>query len=161
MKANRKLAFFGCFLLIIGSAGCRSIAVNPKEISYAIAMDVLENPRQSDVHKRIESLEDVDALRIIAFTAESAAWGMEAGPDIAFDFTLHEMALAAIHRLFVVDSPKSRDAIDGYKKVFCVDGSVSTFFKEWEEERMSLRSSRNSNVNEPKSAIISTPNRRP
>ena len=134
MKANRKFALFGCLLLMLDTIGCMSIAVNPKERSYAIAMEFLENPRQRDLHRRIKSLEDIDSLRIIAFTAASAAWDMEAGSDVAFDFTLHEIALEAIHKLFVIDSQKSRDAIDGYKKVFCVDGSVSTFFKEWEEE---------------------------
>lgn len=155
MNISRKLALYGCILLILGSAGCISIAVEPKERSYSIAMEILENPRQSDMHQRIESLEDIDALRIIVFAAASAAWDMEAGPDVAFDFTLHEMALAAIHRLFVLDSPKARDAIDGYKQVFCVDGSISTFFKEWEEERKSLHSRRKDNEKESKSTIIS------
>lgn len=138
---NRHAVAICCGLVIILCiSGCATRCMSPKERSYALALGVLKNPRQADTYQKIESMKDVDALRIIAFTAESAAWRMDAGPDVEFDNQLHEIALAAIHRLFIFDSEIAREVIADYKKAFVVDGSVSLLFRQWEEERKALQS---------------------
>jgi len=138
-----------------------SEAFSGKERSFDIAMKILREHNDIAVFDKIRACNDVDALRIIVYAASAAAWDMEAGPDVAFDFALHEIALGAIHRLFVINSQKSRDAIDGYKQAFCVDGIISMLFKEWQEESRALRSKCNSNQNDEKSAVISPERGRP
>ncbi len=64
---------------------------------------------------------------------------MEAGADEQFDNRLEDISLAAIHRLFVIDSEQARDAIEAYKHAFVVDGAMSLLFKKWEEETRKKR----------------------
>ena len=108
--------------------------VGPKERSYRSAMTILGDVNSAKVLDRIKALEDVDALRIIAFAARASASGMEAGPDVSFDNRLNEISLAAIGRLFAVGSKSAKEAIADYKRAFVVDGAYGLLFKEWEEE---------------------------
>lgn len=114
--------------------GCASRPSCPKEQSVHVAMAVLEDPCGEDTLERIKEMADVDALRVIAYAARAAAWSMEAGPDKDFDHVLMEMSLAAVHRLFVLDSPQAREAIKGYKSAFPPDGAISLLFSECEKE---------------------------
>ena len=86
---------------------------------------------------RIKALDDVDALRIIAFAARASASGMEAGPDVSFDNRLNEISLAAMGRLFAVGSKSAKEAIADYKRAFPVDGAYGLLFAEWEWEEES------------------------
>ena len=108
--------------------------VCPKERSYRSAMTILGDVNSAKVLDRIKALEDVDALRIIAFAARASASGMEAGPDVSFDNRLNEISLAAIGRLFAVGSKSAKEAIADYKRAFPVDGAYGLLFAEWEEE---------------------------
>ena len=124
----------GLFLLVQMFLGCASYSPTPKERSFRMAMSILQKPLCNDTFDRVNEMSDVDALRVIAFASRSAAWSMEAGPDVEFDLVMLEMSLAAIHRLFMLDSASAREAIDGYKNSFLMDGAFTLLFDEWESE---------------------------
>lgn len=135
--------------------------VCPKERSCRSAMTILGDVNSAKVLDRIKALDDVDALRIIAFTARATAWTMEAGPNVEFDNKMDGITMTAIGRLHAIDSDEANDSIDCYKRAFPPDGAYSLFFKEWEEGRKPLRSKRDSDTRESKSAIISPRNHLP
>lgn len=117
-------------------SGCKAREVSPKEGSYTRALSILNALGDESVRDRISSLEDVDALRIIAFTTRAASYHMEAGPDVEFDNQCEEVSLAAVHRLFIINSQESMDSISRYKKAFPLDGGVGLLFDEWERSVM-------------------------
>lgn len=126
---------FVVIVLMACLMGCTTRCQGPKEHSYAIAMQILRNPDADDVFRQIETCEDVVALRIISFTAYTSAWPMEAGPDVDFDSQLDRIFVMAMHRLFIINSKESNEAIEYYKSAFPPDGIYSLFFTQWEEER--------------------------
>ena len=80
---NIKYVFFAIFVTCL--TGCQTRYQSPKERSYLTAIQILRTPDEQDMIYKIKSCDDVDALRIIAFTASVAAWPMEAGSDMNFD----------------------------------------------------------------------------
>lgn len=122
-------------LAVVCLAGCAMRCKYPKEQSYEVAMQILRNPEPVCIHNQIEACEDVDALRIIVFTASAAAWPMEAGPNVDFDTKLDGVFQSAMHRLFAINTDAANDAIELYKRAFPPDGAYALFFEEWEEER--------------------------
>ena len=102
------------------------------------AMQILRHIDTPDIFEKIESCEDVDTLRIIAFAASISAWPMEAGPNIDIDNRLDDISQVAMHRLFTINTDEANEAIECYKRAFPPDGAYSLRFKEWEEERKSV-----------------------
>ena len=141
-------------LLIVCLTGCQTWHKCPKEYSYAIAMQMLRTSDEQVIINKIKACDDVDALRIIAFTARATAWTMEAGPNVEFDNKMDSITMTAIGRLYAIDSDEANDSIDCYKRAFPPDGAYSLFFKEWEEGRKPLRFKRDSDARGSKSAII-------
>ncbi len=127
--------------LMMTSTGCSIRFVSQKERSFDTAIQILERPHDRCIFDKINELSDVDALRIIAFASRATTWAMEAGSDVQFDNRLEELSLAAMHRLFIIDSEKAKDAIEGYERAFVVDGALSLSFKKWEEEARKRRES--------------------
>lgn len=123
---------FACETCLVG---CLARQQCPKEHSYSIAMQILDAPCDTETINKIENCEDVDALRIIAFAAHSAAWPMEAGSNGDFDNRMDSISLVALRRLFFIDSEAARDSIDYYKRTLGTDGSYSLCFRKWEEEK--------------------------
>lgn len=119
-----------------------------KERSFNIAMKVLREHNDIRVVDKIKACNDIDALRIIAFTATITAWPMEASPNFDFDNKMDGIFFIAMKRLFEIDSDEADESIECYKRAFPPDGAYSLFLKECEEERKKLRSRRNSNTNE-------------
>ena len=147
-----------CVLIAIFAAcvtGCQTRYQSPKERSYLTAIQILRTSDEQDVIYKIKSCDDVDALRIIAFTASVAAWPMEAGSDVNFDSKMDGIAITSIGRLYAIDSDSANTSIEYCKRAFPPDGAYSLFFKEWEEVRKSLRTKRKSDAREPKSTTIS------
>ena len=130
------LVSFACETCLVG---CLARQQCPNEHSYSIAMQILDAPRDTETINKIEACEDVDALRIIAFAAHSAAWPMEAGSNGDFDNRLDSLSLVALRRLFSIDSEAARDSIDYYKRTFGIDGAYSLCFRKWEEEKRTLK----------------------
>ena len=110
-------------------------------------MQILRNPEAEDIFDRIEACEDVDALRIIAFTARTAAWPMEAGPNVDFDNRLDDISQIAMRKLFAINTDEANDAIELYKRAFPPDGDYGLFFKEWGEKRKCIDAMRQTETN--------------
>ena len=120
-------------------AGCGNPSISPKERSYETAMRILRTPQHKKALDAIAEMDDVNALRIIAQTASSTAWPMEASPDMHFDNILENISLASIHRLHIIDSPEARKSIEYCKRSLTIDGSVSLLLKKWEDEARDKR----------------------
>jgi hypothetical protein len=93
--------------------------------SYETAMNVLSNPEDKEVFKKISAIDDVDALRIIVFSTYSAAWPMEAGPNENFDCLLYDIHLCALKKLISINTDESKYSVDFYKRAFPLDGCLS------------------------------------
>jgi hypothetical protein len=93
--------------------------------SYETAMNVLSNPEDKEVFKKISAIDDVDALRIIVFSTYSAAWPMEAGPNENFDCLLDDIHLCALKKLISINTDESKYSVDFYKRAFPLDGCLS------------------------------------
>ena len=145
-------------ILVACVTGCQTRYQSHKERSYLTAIQIPRTPNEQDMIHKIKSCDDVDALRIIAFTASVAAWPMEAGADVNFDNKMDGVAITTIGRLYAIDSDSANASIECYKRAFPPDGAYSLLFKEWEEERKSLRPKRKSDVREPKTTTISPRN---
>ena len=154
-----KCVFIAIF--VIGAAGCQTRYQSPKERSYLTAIQILRTPDEQDMIHKINSCDDVDALRIIAFTARVTAWPMEAGVDVNFDNKMDGVAITTIGRLYAIDSDSANASIECYKRAFPPDGAYSLSFKEWEEAGKSLRPKWESDVREPKTTTISPQNYQP
>lgn len=126
------------FIAAVCSMGCATRYKCQKERSYMTAMQILRHIDTPDIFEKIESCEDVDTLRIIAFAASISAWPMEAGPNIDIDNRLDDISQVAMHRLFTINTDEANEAIECYKRAFPPDGAYSLLFKEWEEERKSV-----------------------
>ena len=148
-------------ILVACVTGCQTRYSSAKERSYLTAIQILRTSNEQDMIYKIKSCDDVDALRIIAFTASAAAWPMEAGPDVNFDSKMDGIAITSIGRLYAIASDSANASIEPYKRAFPPEGAYSLFFKEWEEGRKPLRSKRDSDTRESKSAIISPRNHLP
>ena len=127
-----KCVFIAVF--VICATGCQTRYQSPKERSYLTAIQILRTPDEQDMIHKINSCDDVDALRIIAFTARVTAWPMEAGVDVNFDNKMDGVAITTIGRLYAIDSDSANASIEYYKRAFPPDGAYSLLFKEWEEE---------------------------
>ena len=132
--------------------------LSTKEKSFDMAISILAHYPNDEIIKEIRELEDVEALRVIAVTANIVSWPMRAGPDAEFDNRMDGIFQAAMHKLFLSDSDLAYDAIEYYKRAFPHDGAYSLFLKEWEEERKSLRPKRKSDARESKSTTMSPQN---
>ena len=141
-----KCVFIAIF--VICATGCQTRYQSPKERSFSTAIQILRTHDEQDMIYKIKSCDDVDALRIVAFTASVAAWPMEAGPDVNFDNKMDGVVVTAIDRLYARDSDSANASIEFYKRAFPPDGAYSFFFKEWEEKRKFLRPKRKSDVRE-------------
>ena len=141
--------------------GCQTRYSSAKERSYLTAIQILRTSNEQDMIYKIKSCDDVDTLRIIAFTASAAAWPMEAGPDVNFDSKMDGIAITSIGRLYAIASDSANASIEYYKHAFPPDGAYSLSFKEWEEARKSLRPQRKSNVRKPNTTTISPKNYQP
>ena len=139
--------------------GCRTFS--GKERSFDTAMKILRGHNDNEMFAKIKACEDANALRIIAFTANIAAWPMEAEPSIDFDAKMEDVFYVAMQKLLDMDSDEATESIERYKRAFPSDGVYSLFFKECEEERSVLRSKRNDNAKESKSDIISSESHKP
>ena len=139
--------------------GCGTIA--GKERSFIIAMRILQETNCDDVFRKIKLCDDVDALRIIAFAAYTAAWPMEAGPNVDFDNKMDGIFHVAAQRLFEIDSDEANESIVCCRRAFSPDGARSLFLTECEEKRRALRSERNCKATEPNAVIIYPPKRQP
>lgn len=117
------------------STGCVNNCCCQKERSFLTAISILQRHAENDVFKAIRELEDIEALRIIAVSSRASAWPMEAGPDINFDNRMDDIALAAIQKLYLIDSSESREAIEYCQRFFEKDGARSQTFKEWENKK--------------------------
>lgn len=148
-----KLNYVFVAILVTCLTGCQTRCQCPKERSYLTAMQILRTSDEQDIICKIKLCDDVDALRIIAFTASVAAWPMEAGPDVNFDNKMDGVVVTAIGRLYAIDSDSANASIEFYKRAFPPDGAYSLFFKEREEERKSLQLKRESDVRVPESTI--------
>ena len=93
--------------------------------SYETAMNVLSNPEDKEVFRKISAIDDVDALRIIVFSTRSAAWPMEAGANEDFDNLLFDIHLCALEKLISINTDESKYSVDFYKRVFPFDGCIS------------------------------------
>jgi hypothetical protein len=93
--------------------------------SYETAMNVLSNPGDKEVFKKISAIDDVDALRIIVFSTYSAAWPMEAGSNENFDCLLFDIHLCALKKLISINTDESKYSVDFYKRAFPLDGCLS------------------------------------
>lgn len=138
--------------LVICLTGCQTRHICPKERSYLTAIEILQINDEEEIIDKIRVCDDVDVLRIIAFTASVTAWPMEAGPNVDFDNAMDDICIVAIQRLFEIDSHEADESIEYYKRAFPPDGAYSLFFKDCEEKRGTLRSERNSKAKESKSA---------
>ena len=141
--------FIGCL------AGCQTRYSCPKERSYLTAMRILQTGGEEAVVNNIKACNDIDALRIIAFTATTTAWPMEAGSNVDFDNKMEGIFFIAMQRLFDMDSEEANESIECYKQAFPPDGAYSLFFKECEEKRNALHSKQNSASSQSESALIS------
>lgn len=126
-------------ILICCLTGCQTRYLCPKERSYLTAMRILQTSDAEVIISKVKACDDVDALRIIAFTANIAAWPMEAGPDVDFDHKMDGVFFVAMQRLFDMDSDKANESIECYKRAFPPDGARSLFFKECEEIRLNRK----------------------
>ena len=113
-----------------------------KERSFNTAMKILRGHNDNEIFAKVKACEDADALRIIAFTANIAAWPMEAGANIDFDAKMEDVFYTAMQKLFDIDSDEANESIECYKRAFPQDGARSMFFKECEEKRRALRPKR-------------------
>jgi hypothetical protein len=93
--------------------------------SYETAMNVLSNPEDKEVFRKISAIDDVDALRIIVFSTYSAAWTMEYGPNENFDCLLFYIHLCALKKLISINTDESKYSVDFYKRAFPLDGCRS------------------------------------
>lgn len=100
--------------------------------SYETAMNVLSNPEDKEVFRKISAIDDVDALRIIVFSTYSAAWPMEAGPNVNFDCLLDDIHLCALEKLISINTDESKYSVDFYKRAFPLDGCRSHIIEEIE-----------------------------
>lgn len=100
--------------------------------SYETAMNVLSNPEDKEVFKKISAIDDVDALRIIIFSTYSAAWPMEAGPNEDFDNLLYDIHLNTLKKLISINTNESKDSVEFYKLAFPLDGCRSHIIEEIE-----------------------------
>ena len=123
-----KCVFIAIF--VICATGCQTRYQSPKERSYLAAMQILQTSDEQEIICKIKLCDDVDALRIIAFTASVAAWPMEAGPDVNFDNKMDGVAITTIGRLYAIDSDSANASIECYKRAFPTDGAYSLLFKE-------------------------------
>ena len=121
--------------------------LSTKEQSFNAAIKILSRSSSDEIIKEIHELDDVEALRVIAFTASIASWPMEAGSDMDFDNRMDGIFQAAMHKLFLIDSDAAHDAIEHYKRSFPSDGAQSLLFKEWEDEQMFLKAKKLRNEN--------------
>ena len=128
-----------CLGMVFSFSGCAKNCLSRKGQSYFSAIDILSMPEWSNIFDHINSIEDVDTLRIIAFSAKSACWPMEAGSDLEMDNRLEQISLAAMRRLFAINSIKARESIEYYERTFGVDGDEKILFEEWENEANNLR----------------------
>ncbi len=112
-----------------------------KEKSYGKAMDILALKSNDEIIKEICELKDVEALRVIAATANIATWRKRYAPDTEFDKRMEGVFQAAMHKLFLSDSDSARDAIEYCKHLLPLDESQSILLKQWEEERQFLNGS--------------------
>ena len=136
-------------------AGCQTRYMCHKERSCLTAIQILQNSDDQDMICKIESCDDVDALRIIAFAARVAAWPMEAGPDVEFDNKMDMVALTSISRLYVIASDSANASIEIFKRAFPPDGTYSLFLKEWERSRESQQTKEISGTREQKTTTRS------
>ena len=102
--------------------------------SYETAMNVLSNPEDKEVFRKISAIDDVDALRIIVFSTYSAAWPMEAGPNVNFDCLLYDIHLCALEKLISINTDESKYSVDFYKRAFPLDGCLSHYVEEIERK---------------------------
>lgn len=115
--------------------GCTNSSCCQKERSFCTANTILSQYSTDEVFKVIHGLEDIESLRIIAISSYFSAWPMEAGPDADFDNRMDDISHAAIQKMYLIDSPASREAIEQCKRIFKIDGAYSRFFKELEDAR--------------------------
>ena len=120
-----KCVFIAIF--VICATGCQTRYQSPKERSFSTAIQILRTHDEQDMIYKIKSCDDVDALRIVAFTASVAAWPMEAGPDVNFDNKMDGVVVTAIDRLYAIDSDSANASIEFYKRAFPPDGAYSFF----------------------------------
>ena len=135
MSARITVYVFHCLLVMLFISGCTAFRISSKERSYLLALQILRAPSKSDAFDKIKACDDVDTLRIVAFTATAAAWPMEAGQDVKFDDIMDRMVIMALDRLFAIDSDAANDTIEYYKRAFPPDGAYAIFFEEWEKRR--------------------------
>lgn len=131
------MSMFCALSMMLGISGCATPQMSPKERSYSLAMQILGEPSKSEVARQIKHCEDVDALRIVAFSAWATAWPGEAGPDVEFDNKMDAITLMALDRLFAIDSKEADRSIEFFKRSFPPDGGYGVFFWEKERERAS------------------------
>ena len=135
------MKMFAIWIMFLGGlflSGCLAERQCKKEKSYFTALDILSKCGEDDVFDRIKLCDDVDALRIVAFSSSVAAWPMEAGENVNFDNRLDDIFQMAMNRLYTINSESAYDSVMLYKRAFPPDGAYSILFKEWEEERKSV-----------------------
>ena len=136
MSNNRVVANLCRLLIILCVSGCAvTHRMSAKEQSYSIAMQILREYNKPETFTTIKTCNDVDALRIVVFAANAAAWPMEAGAETEFDEGMDDMLIMALDRLFAIDSDAANDTIEYYKRAFPPDGAYAIFFEEWEKRR--------------------------
>ena len=121
--------------LFICLTGCQARYSCPKERSYITAMRILQTDDEEAIDNKIRACNDIDALRIIAFTATITAWPMEASQNVDFDNKMDGIFFVAMQKLFDIDSEEANESIDCYIRAFPPDGARSLFFKECQEKR--------------------------
>lgn len=97
--------------------------------SFNLAVQILTENADNQAIKLIYTLDDVDALRIIAVAAQATAWPMEAGENVVFDNRMEALSFAAVKRLANIRSNRSRESLNYAKRAFELDGATSAFFK--------------------------------
>ncbi len=162
MSNNRVVANLCRLLIILCVSGCAvTHRMSAKEQSYSIAMQILREYNKPETFTTIKTCNDVDALRIVVFAANAAAWPMEAGPESEFDEGMDDMLIMALDRLFAIDSDAANDTIEYYKRAFPPDGAYATFFEEWEKRRGISKPQEGDSTKRSNSVIISPQRHQP
>ena len=142
MDGGKIMRMFAIWIMFLGGlflSGCLAEKQCKKEKSYFTALDILFKCGEDDVFDRIKLCDDVDALRIVAFSSSVAAWPMEAGENVNFDNRLDDIFQMAMNRLYTINSESAYDSVMLYKRAFPPDGACSILFKEWEENRSKIK----------------------
>lgn len=124
-KCKIRLVLLICLLFVVCGCVSNNVDQSPKAKSLEFALEILKNPFSESVFFEISQCKDINALRIIAFSASATAWSMEAGYDVELDNRMDDISIAAIEQLLDIDSEETRFVIERFRQVFHNDGCSS------------------------------------